>query len=1057
MSIRRNAAHACARGVVLCLAALVTAAAGAAPPTADLRVRYSRHTGLATFVTAARGGAIGADRPGAPADPNAFLAAYGSRFGVIDPAAQLELAGQEADVLGHHHTTYRQVHHGVPVFSGILKVHQDQTGAVIAANGKFYPLSPKLDLHPALEPAAAGRIAAAALAVPRAEIAACELVIVDPGWYGDPPLGPHLAYSVVAIDRAGVREEGFFIDAHTGEVLDRWSMLCTALDRSIHDAAGTAALPGPLARSEGQGPVTDADVNAAYDYAGDTYHYFWYAFGRDSFDAAGRTIVATANSTAAVCPNAFWTFTGRQAAFCAGTVSDDVVAHEITHGVTQQTANLIYQNQSGQLNESFSDVFGELVDLFNGGAAWSGAPEPPPAWSGHPTGPGTDAPNSRRTACSDAPAYPNGVRWLFGEDATAWTGGALRDMWDPTCRNDPDRANSPLQTCNLGDSGGVHHGSGIPNHAFAMLADGQTFNGYTINAIGPIKAGAVWYRALTTYLTISSDFEDAYAAFNQAAADLVGTTPLDPRTGIPSSDLFTAADALEVDNALRAVEMDTPGACGATVTILNPDPPLLCAARATLFADDFESGVNGWAVFNSNPPTPYDWVQTTAPLPMHRPGVAWTAADPNLGDCNTSGTPEMGTHSLVSPVIALPAGLYLPALVFTHYVETEPRYDGGHVLIRVNGGSWQTLPAAAFRYNAYNTTLFSAAQGSTNPNAGQLAFSGADGQWGTSLVDLSPYVSGGDTLQVRFDFSKDWCFGFTGWFVDDFEIYHCPTATDCNGNAVADDVDVAAGPHRDALVVQPPNHSSGNPSDLDNSGMGVTALADNVIFLRPQALEVLRLWGGYYRYSLAPPDRFTVRVHADNGGLPGPVLAARGEVPSTRIQTGQTFLSTHLDEYVYTLTLAPPILLDPGTYFIEVLNNTTGSTDTFIWQRATVGPIVGAAYAYEAPGVTWSYDGLINMSLELYGPVVGTDCNTNATPDECETLPDCNTNGTPDPCDAWGDHNGRGGLDPGDLATFVSCLAGPGMPAAAGCTCRLDADADGDLDLRDFAALQSAF
>ena len=1056
MSNRRSSAQSCARGVVVCGAALVTAAVWAAPPAADARVRYSRHTGLATFVTAAQGGPLGANRAGASADPDTFLATDGARFGVTDPAAQLELVRQEADALNHRHTTYRQVHRGVPVFSGILKVHQDETGAVIAANGQFYPISPKLDLHPVLEPAAAGRVAAAALAGPRAESAACELVIVDPGWYGDPPLGPHLAYFVVAVDRAAVREEGFFIDAHTGEVLDRWSMLCTALDRAIHDAAGTAALPGPLARSEGQGPVTNAEVNAAYDYAGDTYHYFWYAFGRDSFDAAGRTVVATANSTAAPCPNAFWTFTGLQAAFCTGVVADDVVAHEITHGVTQQTANLIYQNQSGQLNESFSDVFGELVDLFNGGAAWPGAPEPPPAWAAHPTGPGTDTSNAARTACSGAPSYANGVRWLFAEDATAWN-GAIRDLWDPTCRNDPDRANSPLQTCSLADNGGVHHGSGIPNHAFAMLTDGQTFNGYTITAIGPIKAGAVWYRALTTYLTISSDFEDAYAAFNQAAADLIGTTPLDPRTGMPSSSPFTAADALEVDHALRAVEMDTPGACGATVPILNPDPPLLCTARATLFADDFESGVNGWTVFNSNPPTAYDWVQTTAPLPMHRPGVAWYAADPNLGDCNTSGTPEMGTHSLVSPVIALPAGLHLPALVFTHYIETEPRWDGGHVLLRVNGGAWQTLPTTAFRYNAYNTYLFTTTQGSTNPEAGQLAFSGVDGQWGTSLIDLGTYVSGGDTLQVRFDLSKDWCFGYTGWFIDDVEVYHCPASADCNSNAVADEVDLAAGPHRDALLVQPPNHSSGNGSDLDPATVGVAAVAENLALLRPQTVEALRLWGGYYPGNRTSPDDFTVRIHEPVNGFPGPAVYAEAHVTATRAPTGRTFSAGYVDEWEYVLTLGQPVVLAPGPYFIQILNDTTGSDDTFFWMRATVGDVPGSALAYEAPGVNWVFNPLANFSMELLGPVVGTDCNTNATPDECETLPDCNTNGTPDPCDAWGDHNGSGGLDPGDLAAFMNCLAGPDVPAAAGCACRLDADTDGDLDLRDFAALQPAF
>ncbi len=1011
--------------------------------SADLQVRASAITGRASFVTAAGGGPISVPLPagGAPAGPTEFLHEYGYLFGVLDPASQLELTRAETDALGHRHTTYRQVYQGVPMFSGVLKVHQNPAGQVIAANGDFYPISTKLNPVPTLDAAAARGIALAAMPGDRAEVEHAELVIVDPGWYGDPPLGAHLAYCLVVAYAATHQPEGFFIDAHTGDVLDRWSMRYTALNRAIHDAGGTAELPGPLARGEADDPVADADVNAAYDYTGDTYEYFWQAFGRDGIDDHGMTTVATMNSGAMPCPNAMWSFTLYQMAFCTGVVADDIVAHETTHGITQYTANLIYQNQSGQLNESFSDVFGELVDLFNGGAAFVGTTGLPPVWSAHPTGPGTDTPNNRRTACSGPPLYTDGVRWLIGEDAGAWN-GAIRDMWDPPCMGDPDRAYSPLQTCSLGDNGGVHTGSGIPNHAFAMLTDGNTFNGYAVNGIGPIKAGAVWYRALTTYLTVASDFEDAYAAFNQAAADLIGTFPNDPRTGLPSDSLFTAADAAEVDKALLAVEMNTPGACGATVPILNPDPPLLCSARSTIFADDFENGVNGWTVFNSNPPTAYDWVQTTGPLPGQRSGVAWFGADPNLGDCSTSGIQETGTHTLVSPVIALPPDLHLPMLAFTHYVETEPRWDGGQLSIRVNGGAWQAVPAAAFRYNPYNTTLFTANQGNTNPNAGQLAFSGADGNWGTSLIDLGPFVSGGDTLQVRFDLSKDQCFGFTGWFVDDFEVYHCPASRDCNSNGVADEVDIAPGPHRDALVVQPPNHSSGNPSDLDNGGLGITAMADSFILLRPQAIEALRLWGGYYRYSTAPPDHFTVIFHQDSAGLPGPAVATRTDVPSTRVRTGGTFLATPIDEWEYTLTLTEPVFLNPGTYFVEILNNTAGSSDTFIWQRATVGHIPGAAGAYEAPGVNWIYDPLINMSLELYGPVVGHDCNGNGILEEC---------------DLWGDHNGDGAVDLVDVAALVGCLTGPDGTAAEGCTCLLDADSDGDLDLGDFAALQGRF
>ncbi len=794
-----------------------------------LEVRTSRVTGYASFVTAVGGGDVPLKLPEGRVRPETadFLCEYGHLFGASDPNTELAVAKTHTDAIGWTHTTYNQVHNGVPVFSGILKVHQNGQGRIVAANGDFYPIKPGLSTVPTLRVDEAIASAAAEVDVGGFAVEQSELVIVDPGWYGDPPLGACLAYHVVLVDWAIPLREAFFVDAHTGAILDRWSMVYDAKVRLIHDGeAGSdccfihdamgcddadceakvcerdasccedewdrycairaayycesLCIPGALARGEGDPPTGIPDVDAAYDYFGDTYDYFFRAFGRDGLDDAGMTMVATVNSQAPGCPNAYWDPSLRQIVCCPGTAADDVVAHELTHGITGYTANLIYQNQSGQLNESFSDVFGELVDLFNGDVAFVG-PAGDPLWPEHPTGPGSDTPNLRRTACSDPDdGYPDGVRWLVAEDAVAF-GGAIRDMWDPTCEGDPDRANSPLQTCNVFDAGGVHSGSGIPNHAFALLTDGGTFNGYTVNGIGPIKAGAVWYRSLTTYLTIAADFDEAYAAFNQAALDLVGTFPNDPRTGAPSADMFTVADAEEVDKALMAVEMDTPGRCGWTVHVLSSELPNQCAASAILFEDDFESGIGGWTVYNSGPPTPYDWVQVTE-LPFERPGAAWFCSDPNLGDCDSQD--ESARHSLVSPPIMLPADAEFPYLAFTHYMQSEPAYDGGNVSISINGGGWEVIPYGAFEFNPYNSVIrLAVAMGNTNPLAGEEAWTGVGGRWGTSVVDLSRLAGAGDTIEVRFDFGKDGCTGSGGWYVDDFVVYTCP---DCNLNRIPD-------------------------------------------------------------------------------------------------------------------------------------------------------------------------------------------------------------------------------------------------------------------------------
>lgn len=730
-----------------------------APPPAGLRIRTSRITGHATFVASDNLGGIPVKAGAAAvAGPGHFLLQHGHLFGIKNPARQLAPGRHRRDRLGHARTTYQQVHEGVPVFAGVLHVHQDAAGRFRAANGHFFPAAAKVANTTATFPAAqAERVARKLLNQPGAILEKCELVIVDPGWYGDPPIGPHLAWHIILNHTPAAVREAFFIDAHAGHLLDRWNMIHTARSRQIYDAEGGWTLPGTLARAEGEPPVSVDDINRAYDYAGDTYDYFFRAFGRDSLDDEGLPLVITVNSNFRPCPNAFWN--GSQLIFCSGMVCDDILAHEFTHGLTEYTANLIYQNQCGQLNESFSDIFGELVDLFNGD----------PAWPTHPSGSGTDTPNTLRSGCSTKThGYPDGYRWLIGEDTIS---DALRDMWSPTCFLHPDRGYSSYQTCPEIDSGGVHSGSGIPNHAFAIMTDGKVFNGYTVNGIGPIKAGAVWYRALTTYLTPGSDFEDAYAALNQSAQDLIGTYPNDPRTGLPSDSIFNSQDAEQVDKALLAVEMDGPGSCGAIVPILNSTPPTLCGPdRHIVFSDDFENGPNGWTVSNTNPPTPYDWVQTTTALPFGRPGIAWFCEDRNIGDCIS--VSEAGSHSLISPVIQIPPYPLNPTAMFTHYLAAEPQYDGGNIKISVNGGAWVLVPQNAISYNTYNSLIYPTSVG--NPLANQPAWTGAGGEWGTSVIPLGSFVSGGETIQFRFEFGKDGCNGVTGWYIDDFVVFTCP-------------------------------------------------------------------------------------------------------------------------------------------------------------------------------------------------------------------------------------------------------------------------------------------
>ena len=1001
----------CTKGFTVTLIATTVLAAGIRVASASeaVNIRRSRVTGLAVFVTPATGDTIPV-QPGAGAArlaPTDFFRQYGHLFGVTAPNIQLVLAGTDYDALGYAHTTYHQIHKGIPVFAGVLKVHQNSAGGVTAANGDFFPIPAKLNTAPTLDPTTARGVALASIRALSPKVERSELVLVDPGWYGDPPRGVRLAYLVVLADPSGPLEEAFFVDAHDGSILDRWSLIHAGRSRVIHDAYGGPRLPGVIARIEGDPPTGSADVDAAYDYFGDVYDYYSRAFGRDGIDGYGMDMVATVNSTAPDCPNAFWSSTLQQMVFCTGTATDDIVGHELTHGVTSYTSSLVYQNQSGQLNESFSDIFGELIDLFNGNQAFLLPHDDDPTWPTHPTGPGTDTPNTP-TVCYDGSRIPNGVRWLVGEDADVF-GGAIRNMWEPACLGDPDRAFSPLQICNVYDHGGVHSGAGVANHAFAIMTDGKDFNGQSVVGIGPIKAGAVWYRAQTVYLTPAADFEDAYAALNQAALDLVGTAPNDPRTGAPSQDLFIADDAAQVDRALLAVEMNTPGRCGQTTPVLNPDPPPECAAHTIISANDFENGAGAWTVSNSGPPTPYDWVLTDEPLPFGRSGTAWFCADRNIGDC--AAWDESAVHSLFSPPIALPDDAKFPVLTFTHCVETERGWDGGNLKISVNGLPWMVVSPLTFYYNRYNALpLNSTLLGNTNPLAGEPGFTGVGGGWGKSVVHLSDVmiagtrVGGGDTVRFRFDFGKDGCSGVTGWYVDDFAVYDCSATTDCNNNGILDAAEMSGEPYREVVLQQPPTYGGAALSDTADADGNPFVAAENFYLTHPKTIEALKIWGRYIPNNMPPRgDDFAVVFHRDENGLPGTVVPTHTQVFATVVPDPDAPAGIPTKEI--TINLAPPVTLTPGGYFVEIFN-TSGTSSSFLWLAADYIAFGSPAFAVaeEAPGEYWAfsvdYGWFFNLAIEIHAGMIGEDCNDNFVPDDCE--PDCNGNGTPDECDILG-------------------------------------------------------
>ena len=251
---------------------------------------------------------------------------------------------------------------------------------------------------------------------------------------------------------------------------------------------------------------TDADnvwnnVNAAKDqYATDahfgaekTYDYYFNTHGRNSVNNSGLKLLNYVHANLVGMGygnniNAFWD--GSRMTYGDGgsgynpLTSMDIIGHEITHGVTQYTANLTYSYESGALNEAFSDIFGTTIEFY---------------------------------------ATPSLADWLIGEDI----GGAFRSMSNPNTYGDPDTYLGTNWYTGSADNGGVHTNSGVLNYWYYLLCQGGSGtndigNIFNVSGIGISKAGAIAYRTLSVYLTSGSNYANARTYAIKSAEDLYG-------------------------------------------------------------------------------------------------------------------------------------------------------------------------------------------------------------------------------------------------------------------------------------------------------------------------------------------------------------------------------------------------------------------------------------------------------------------------------------------------------------------------------------------------------
>ncbi|MDQ1147624.1 bacillolysin [Bacillus sp. SORGH_AS 510] len=440
----------------------------------------------------------------------------------LDSDKDLTLLDVQKDELGRTHYNFVQSVQGVPVDGAKFKVHTDKNGIVTAVNGDVFPEASsyfKGALKAQLSKDAALNQAWKSIKLTKEDT----LTNAEAG-----PMGKKFEDTVEKAELVVYKKANDFylayktnlqfiqpypanwvvyVDAVNGNVLDSYNavndagtgvgVLGDTKTLNTYYSGGTyylydvtkpmsgvietytaknlTRLPGSYsvdADNNFNATSQRADVDAHY-YAGVVYDYYKNTFNRNSFDNNGATIRSSVHYSRNY-NNAFWN--GAQMVYGDGDGTTfrslsgalDVVGHELTHAVTERTAGLEYQYQSGALNESISDTFGVFMDKGD---------------------------------------------YLIGEDVYTpnKAGDALRSLSNPSLYGQPENMSGYVNTTS--DNGGVHTNSGIPNKAAYL----------TISSLGTSVAEKIYYRALTVYLTPTSNFSNARAALLAAAADLYGT------------------------------------------------------------------------------------------------------------------------------------------------------------------------------------------------------------------------------------------------------------------------------------------------------------------------------------------------------------------------------------------------------------------------------------------------------------------------------------------------------------------------------------------------------
>ena len=461
----------------------------------------------------------------------AFLNRFRERYTMRDPASQFTVSREQRDESGTTHVRLQQVERGIAVLNAEMMAHYDDTGALRTIDSNYVAGLDAVDIVPSFD-------AQRALLRAREELrglvadqdartsTAPELVI-----HALDGAAPALAYHVVLrTDFPALHRMDYLIDAHTGDVLrafddietvegtgtgvlgDSKKLQVSRLDSGAYvlddrtrtpngirtfTADNTENLPGTLLtsttssswdQSASSGP--GAAVDAHY-YAGMVYDYYKTEHGRKGIDGNDGSLVSVVHFNENYL-NALWDGTEMVYGDGDGTnaralsASLDVVGHELTHGVTENTSKLVYQKQAGAINESISDIFGSIIEHYV-------------------------KPDEKNN-------------YLLGENVFL-SGKPFRDLAHPGDPSldlpQPAHLSKFLNTTQ--DNGGVHINSGIPNNAFYLMTKGGTndvSNVDVASGLGWERSAQLWYKTETQYLTSNATFSGLANGTLSAASEL---------------------------------------------------------------------------------------------------------------------------------------------------------------------------------------------------------------------------------------------------------------------------------------------------------------------------------------------------------------------------------------------------------------------------------------------------------------------------------------------------------------------------------------------------------